>query len=119
MQGSVTYYPHVQVATEPDVVTEPGVAADPDWSSEPPPSSFAGSVDLSRDFEVHRPLGLSLAILTENFQEPGDKPPHNTSIAHPPPLRGCPAYENLTIREKLDVSLRFLEEFADGTDWSL
>lgn len=100
--------------------TEHGVATDPDWSSEPPPSSFAGSVDLGRDSKVHRPLGFPLSILADNFQEPEGNPPHTTSTAHPPPLRGCPAYENLTVREKLDVSLRFLEElFADGTDWSL
>jgi len=107
------------VATEPDVPTEHSVATDPDWSSEPPPSSFAGSVYLSRDSEVHRPLGLPLSILADNFQELEENPPHTTSAAHPPPLRGCPAYENLTVREKLDVSLQFLEESADGIDWSL
>ena len=95
------------MATESDVATEPDMAADPDWPSEPPPSSFAGSVDLSRDSEVHRPLCLPLSILTEKSQEQRGNSPHTTSTVHPPPLRGCPAYENLTVREKLDVSQQF------------
>ena len=56
VQGSVTYYAHVQVATEPDVTAEPGMATDPDWSSGPPPSSLADSVDLARGSQVHQPL---------------------------------------------------------------
>lgn len=92
--GSVAYT-RVQVATEPDVATEP------EPPLEPPPSSLAGSVDLNRDSE-----------------EPEGSSPHSTSIVRPPPLRGCPAYDDLTVREKLDVSL-LSQQFADRTDRSL
>lgn len=96
--GLITYT-HVKVATELYV------AADADFSLEPPPSSFAGSVYLGRDSEVHQPVCLPLSMPTEESQEPEELSPHTASTAHSLPLTGCPAYENLTVREKLDVSL--------------
>ena len=50
---------HVQKATEPDVGT------DSDPPLEPPPSSFVGSLDLSRDSEVRRSSFFPLSMLTE------------------------------------------------------
>ncbi|KAF9644296.1 hypothetical protein BDM02DRAFT_3122124 [Thelephora ganbajun] len=80
-----------QMAEDCEVTTEPDVHTDPDFPSEPPPSSFTGSVDLSRDSE-----------------ELEEIPTHAASTARPPPLRGCPAYENLTVREKLDYCTNIL-----------
>jgi len=72
-----------------EVVVEPDVTTESDLPLEPPPSSFAGSV-LSRDSE-----------------EP-EVAPRTAPTAHPRPLRGCPAYENLTVREKLDYCTNIL-----------
>jgi len=81
------------------------VTIEPDLPLEPPPSSFAGSVGLARDSEVHQSFCLPLGMLTKKSQEPEEIYPRSASAARPSPLRGCPAYENLAVREKLDVSL--------------
>ena len=83
------------MTTEPDVV-------DSDPPLEPPPSSFAGS-DLTRDSEVPRSTSPpSSKFANKKAQEPEEVPPDATSVTR---LKGCPAYENLTMVEKLDVSL--------------
>lgn len=99
------------------MTTEPDVPTESDLPLEPPPSSFAGSV-LSRDSEVRLLLWVPLGMPTERSQEPEEVSPHTSATARPLPLRGCPAYEKLTVREKLDVSLYF-QIFAGGTDRSL
>jgi hypothetical protein len=69
-------------------------------------------VDLTRDSEVHGPSS-PLSPLAKQLQDPEGISLGTIPTARRAPMRGCLAYENLTMLEKLDVSLVLMKVLRD------